>query len=309
MPLNFYLAPLHGITDHHFRRAFFTHFPGFDAAMAPFIASTPSERVRKLHFRDLQPADNAGICLIPQILSNDAPGMVTTAAILADMGYSEVNWNLGCPFPRVTNKTRGSGLLPHPGRIASILDHVCPQIRTEFSIKVRLGLHNPSEILSLIPLFNDYPLKKIIIHPRIGVQMYRGEVDLDGFAAACELSRQPVMYNGDIKTVRDYDLLQQRFPGVMEWMIGRWALRDPLLIGRIRGEAEVNPNPRIRAFHEELYRRYCMNLNGPHHILNKMKEIWQYLGDALPDKRDSVGKLTKCTTLDDYERIVKNIFE
>jgi tRNA-dihydrouridine synthase len=302
------LAPLHGVTDHLFRQAFFAHFPGFDSAMAPFIASTHSDRIRRLHFRDLMPAVNAGIHLIPQILSSDAPGMVKTASLLAGMGYDEVNWNLGCPFPRVTGKGRGSGMLPHPERIRSILDETCPLLQTALSIKLRLGLSDSAEILRLVPLFNEYPLKRIFIHPRIGVQMYRGDVDLERFGEALALSRHEVIYNGDIKTCADLAVLRQRFPRVREWMIGRWAIRDPFLPGRIKGLAdETDPVPRIRSFHEELYNRYCRALNGPHHVLNKMKEIWQYLGDALPQSRVELGKLAKSTTTGEYESWAERI--
>ena len=167
--------------------------------MAPFIATTRSARVNRNHIRDLLPDENPGYELIPQILSNDALGMIRTARILADLGYGELNWNLGCPFPRVTKKRRGSALLSEAGEIAAILEQFCAERPMDISVKLRLGWNDPQDILRLMPVLNEFPLSGVIIHPRTGIQMYEGDVDLDTFAMAAALCRHKVTYNGDIR--------------------------------------------------------------------------------------------------------------
>ncbi len=303
------LAPLHGITDCYFRSAYATHFPGFDELMAPFIPAASCTRPKSKHFRDLSGQRNANLKVIPQLLSNDAQGMVATAAILADMGYDEFNWNLGCPFPRVVSKRRGSGLLPHPDLIEEILDQVCSRIGIAMSIKLRLGWDDPQEILRLLPRLDRYPLKKIIIHPRTGIQMYSGDVDLDGFSRAMECTRHEVMYNGDIFSPDRFESLRKRFPQIREWMIGRWAICWPFLAGEIKGELpSVDPLQRIRDFHDELYYLYQKHLFGPVHVLNKLKEIWQYLGDSFQGQSADLKKINRCRDAESYEELVHGIF-
>ncbi|HKL86846.1 MAG TPA: tRNA-dihydrouridine synthase family protein, partial [Treponemataceae bacterium] len=220
-----YLAPLHGVTNYVYRNAVSRHFTGIDAAMAPFVNSINSETAyakgRGNHFKDLIAENNKGLHIIPQILSNDFKSFIETATSIKELGYSEVNWNLGCPFPMVTRKKRGSGLLPHPDIIEQFLSEICSKLDMHISVKVRLGLKEPTELTALMPIFNSFPLQKIIIHPRIGTQMYKGTVNIDGFSHAAKLSKHPVMYNGDITNAETFFSLQKRFPDITEWMIGR----------------------------------------------------------------------------------------
>lgn len=281
-----YLAPLHGVTNRVFRQAYFKHFSGFDAAMAPFIQSVRAGSRVATHFKDLLPGYDPACPVVPQILGNDASDFIDTARVMADLGYREVNWNLGCPYPMVTGKGRGSGLLPQPGRIDTFLGLVCAGSPLPVSVKVRLGFKDPQEILALMPVFNSHPLTKVIIHPRLASQMYEGQVDLQGFEHACALSLHQVMYNGDIRDVQTYETLAARFPAIQEWMLGRGAISDPFLPAGIQGLCDPGcrvPDPAdqgaiIKAFHDDLLDAYQDLLSGQKHVLDKMKEVWTFLG-------------------------------
>lgn len=308
-----YLAPLHGVTGHIYRNVYYRHFSGIDYVIAPFVSSLSSEKVyakgRGNHFKDLLPKNNPHFKLIPQILGNQASSFVQTAKAIQNLGYSEVNLNMGCPFQIVTKKKRGSGFLPHPDLIRPFLDEVCAQLTMEFSIKVRLGLSDPMELIHLMPLFNDYPLKKIIIHPRIGHQMYTGEVDLDLFEEAVGLSSHEIMYNGDIKNLATFEMLQARFPHIKEWMVGRWAIFNPFLPSLLKGEAlPDDPLRAVRSFHDDLNAAYKEILFGPKHVLDKMKEIWTYLGKSFAEVDGPRQNIIRAKTSDEYDRAVDAVF-
>ncbi len=303
------LAPLHGVTNWIFRKAYFHHFPGMDKAMAPFIASVNPAKPTAHHFKDLLPEVNQVIPLVPQILGNDATEFVATTKILADLGYAEVNWNLGCPFSMVAKKRRGSGLLPFPDLIEGFLGQACPRLCLPLSVKLRLGRKDPQDILDLMPILNSFPLKLVYIHPRVGTQMYRGEVDLDGFAAASRLCSHEVAYNGDIKDLRTFEMLRSRFPTVREWMIGRWAIFDPFLPGRIKGGPVATGRRGIlQAFHDELYADYRKVLFGPAHVMDKMKEVWTFIGKSFPNCEQLLARIAQAKTLVAYERAVDRVF-
>lgn len=309
MPLNLQLAPLHGITNRVFRNAFAKHFGGFDSAMAPFILSVHASDARGAHFKDLLPEYNARLPVVPQVLGNDADGFIATATIIAGLGYAEVNWNLGCPYPMVTNKKRGAGLLPHPPLVRQFLAVACSRSPLPVSVKLRLGLVAAGEIMEIMPVLNEFPLKRVIIHPRVGAQLYGGSVDLEGFSAAAELSAHPVTYNGDIRSVACLDSLRLRFPSVDEWMIGRGALSDPFLPGLLKGGV-LPPDPvgRFRAFHDELYFSYREVLEGQKHVLDKMKELWTYFGPSLPAEAEAYKALAKAMTFTAYEAAARHVF-
>lgn len=273
--------------------------------MAPFIQSVRAGSKVATHFKDLLPGYDHALPLVPQILGNDASGFVDTAVVLADLGYREVNWNLGCPYPMVTGKGRGSGLLPQPERVDAFLDQVCARSPIPVSVKLRLGFKDSKEILTLMPLLNRHPLVRVVIHPRLASQMYQGTVDLDGFELASARSTHPVMYNGDIRDIRVYETLSARFPGVQQWMLGRGAIADPFLPARMQGKAEPsNPAGIILAFHNDLLDGYQEILSGQRYVMDKMKEVWTFLGPWFsPDPR-WVKSIARSRTLDDYRNAV-----
>ena len=231
------LAPMQGLTELMFRKVYNTCFPGaLDLAISPFLSLTHGNLADAWKKIDdvLPEANQDSIPVIPQILGKEPIEFVELANRLHEIGYSEVNWNIGCPMRRVTAKHRGSGILPYPDEVRSILDYIMPRLRPALSVKMRLGLHSPDEIFNLIPILNDYPLLNITIHPRTGKQQYSGQVDLDTFEQTLPLLKHQVIYNGDLCTVADYRRLRQRFPKIQHYTIGRGILYDPLLPLKIK---------------------------------------------------------------------------
>lgn len=303
------LAPLRGLTDSTYRTVFSRFFPGFDSAVAPFITTYQGNSIRSSRLQDLLPENNLHLTIIPQILAKNPENFLKIANILADLGYEKVNWNLGCPYPMVANKKRGSGLLPHPDRIAAFLDTI-QSSPLSLSIKTRIGRAHPDEIMKLMSIFNQFPLTELIIHPRTGIQMYKGNVDLETFQACLEASDHPIVYNGDINTVNDYNQLSERFPTVAGWMIGRGALANPFLPGQIKGlSCNANHMQTLASFHDTLFHHYCENLSGPGHILGRIKGVWFYLSHSFVDGNKLLKKIQKTTRMSQYEHIVKSAFE
>ena len=305
------LAPMRGLTGHIYRNIFTRHFGGLDMAMAPFIPTVKAHRIKDSLVKDLRPEVNRLLPVVPQLIGRDPDDFVVMAEHLADMGYGELNWNLGCPWPMVVKRRRGSGLLRHPDLIEATLDRVVGHVRCRLSLKVRLGVEQPDQLLALVPLINRYELSEVIIHPRTARQMYDGKPDLDMFGRCLDAIDHPVAYNGDINSPEDFDRMSARFPQVHRWMLGRGVLADPFLALSIRGQPPVPADrcPRIHAFVGELYAVYREELFGPRPILGKMKELWLYLSRSFADGPRILKKIQRSQTLEEYERIVNTFFE
>lgn len=307
-----YLAPIRGLTDATFRETFRRHFRGFDAAVAPFINPQRKSLYDDKMLRDILPQHNGGgPPLVPQLLHTDSEQFLILAGRLAELGYRHVNWNLGCPAPMVAKKKRGSGLLPYPAKIVDILEKILPQLGMELSIKTRLGYHQLEELPALLPALDDFPLKEIIIHARLGRELYKGPTYPDGFAECLEKSRHTLVYNGDITDLETFRALAARFPAVDRWMIGRGALANPFLAEEIKGEPRESAErrkERIFAFHEELYAGYQERLSGPGHVLGKVKQLWIYLVDSFPGQEKTLKKILKSNKLEGFERAVDQLF-
>jgi len=298
---------MRGITTMHYRKAFVRHFGGLDAEMSPFIPTVNADKINPKLLRDVLPENNSGLPLIPQLIGNNAADFVNMAKALHDLGYKEVNWNLGCPHKPVRKKQRGSGLLPHPERVDALLEIICAESPCNISVKVRLGVSDKSELMSLIPILNRYPLSEVIVHPRTAEQMYDGKADLGAFALAFQELTRPVCYNGDINDLEFFQTLDKCFPNLGKFMLGRGLLANPFLCEVIKSGNPQTENAieRLGAFHDEVLANYQTVIDGDVPMLGKMKEFWAYPAQNLSNGRKFFKKIKKATRLPTYQQIVK----
>jgi tRNA-dihydrouridine synthase B len=279
------MAPFKGLTTKDFRNTHALYFGGLDEHLAPFVSGTGTRSISPAKLKDVIPLKENRCLTIPQIISTSAEEIVLFGKTLKDHGYDHINWNLGCPFPRIANKRRGCGMLPFPGEIDRILEKVYSGIPLSMSVKTRLGFYHPQEIMEVFAVLNRYPLREITIHPRIGTQVYRGEVDLQGFAACLETSRHPIIYNGDVYNLRQYHRLKGMFPAITAWMLGRGLLMNPFLALEIKGieVAEAEKRKRMLDFHLAFLPDGNTSASDKKKRLGCIKNIWYYMAGCFAD--------------------------
>ncbi len=308
--MNLYLAPVQGMTIAGYRNSFARIFGGIDAFYSPFVATADHKKISTSLLKDILPEHNAAqIKVIPQLLGNNGDDFRIFSSAIYEMGYKEINWNIGCPFPMVTNKKKGSGILPYPDMIENFLDIVCAHKPYTLTVKMRLGLDSFEEGLRVMEILNRYPLGGVIIHARTGIQMYTGSVDPDSFEALASACRHQITYNGDIFTYDDYIRVSKRFPYIKNFMLGRGALSDPFLPALIKGKT-VPPAHKmnmIREFHDEIYMYYQNILSGDKHLCDKMKEFWSYISVHTDRDGKLMKKIKKCHTSANYLQAVNQI--
>ena len=310
--MNFTLlaSPLQGYTDFRFRNAFNKFFGGIDTFYAPYIRLNGKLEIKAAYERDILPENNTEIELIPQIMTKDADEFIFTANYVQKLGYKELNWNLGCPYPMVTKRGMGSGLISDPEKINNILNKVHAESDIIVSMKMRLGYDNSDEIFQVFPILDKYPIKSIAIHPRIGKQLYKGEVDLDAFQRCSDSTGHKLYYNGDITSQERFTEIAERFPMIDHWMIGRGIIADPFLPGMIKNNTSEYPKNRIdtfRMFHDTLFNEYEQALSGPGHILTKMYHFWEYFSSSFNNSSKGLKKIKKAKSISAYEDAVSEI--
>jgi tRNA-dihydrouridine synthase B len=298
------LAPLHGFTDSSFRNVYFNHFHAFDEAMAPFISLTHGDKITPLKVRELLPEKNRFKSVIPQILGNEAGEFVLLCNYLSDvLGYTEVNWNLGCPIRGIVNKKRGCGILPYPELIHRLLEEIIPSISLKISVKLRLGLNSPDEFPAVMEVLNQFPLSNITLHPRIGVQQYEGSVLLDDFERMLPLIQHQLIYNGDIHTYDNFLSISNRFPAISSFMLGRGVFHNPFLPEMIRDRKSSLPSGTEQRFYN-----YYMELEDAtkaekQYWISKMKEYWKYFGAFVQVQENDLMILLRCKDEIEWNRL------
>ncbi len=312
MSITLLSSPLQGFTDFRFRNAFHKHFGGIDTFYSPYIKLNGKLVVKGSYERDILPENNNTLEVIPQIITNDAEEFLFVAKYVQQFGYKELNWNLGCPYPMVAKCGMGSGLISNTSQIEHILKRVHNETDIIVSMKMRMGYENPTEILDVFPILEQYPIKNIAIHARIGKQLYKGGVDLDSFQKCLDTSKQKIYYNGDITSVAKFKELQEGFPSIDHWMIGRGLIADPFLPSMIKNNTTEYPKNRFEifeAFHDEIYREYDAYLQGPTPIRMKMLGFWEYFSESFSNPQKTFKKIKKAGNSKNYEAAVKEIFK
>ena len=299
-------APLDGITKVVFRRVWAAHFGGADRYFIPFFSPTDQHILTDRDRREIDPANNGGLPLVPQVMTCRAKDFLWAAEVVVDMGYTEVNLNLGCPSGTVTAKGKGAGFLAKPEELDRFFDQVFSKVRMPVSVKTRLGIQEPEEFARLLEIYNRYPIACLTIHARVQKEKYRGPVHLDAFAQALAESRNPVCYNGDLRTAAEVEALSQRFPSVEAVMIGRGAVADPALLRKLRGGPAATKEE-LQAFTQDLYRAYQAFYGQVGTAAQRMREVWFYLIHLFDDAEKLNKQLRRFRTPAEYERIQAEI--
>ena len=301
-------SPLQSYTEYRFRNGIEKYFGGIDTYYAPYIRLNGKLEIKGNYQRDLDPKINFVKELIPQVMTNDPDEFLFVADYVKSLGYTELNWNLGCPYPMVTKRCMGSGLINDPQRIDAVLEKVHAESDIVVSMKMRMGYDNPLEILDVFPILDKYPIKNVAIHARIGKQLYKGDVDLVSFENCLDKTRHTIYYNGDICTVADFRRLQDQFPTIDNWMIGRGLIMDPFLPAMIKADTEVYPENRLElftAFIDELFDGYFNSLSGKSHVLIKMTSYWEYFAMSFPDAHKTFKRIKKAKSIEAYHDAVR----
>ncbi|MBQ2777822.1 MAG: tRNA-dihydrouridine synthase family protein, partial [Peptococcaceae bacterium] len=282
--MNFYFAPMEGVSGYIYRNAYQKYFHNIDRYFTPFIAPKKNHAMSSKEKNDVLPEHNVGMHVIPQILTNQAEYFLHTASVLSEMGYTEVNLNLGCPSSTVVSKKKGAGFLSEPDRLEHFLDDVTKgleRLNMKLSIKTRLGMRDVEEFADLLDLYNEFPLSELIIHPRLQTDLYNNTPNWEAFRQAVQTSTHRLCYNGDLFTLEAYQTFTEAFPETDTVMFGRGILRNPCLIDQIRRGAEVDYHL-IRMFHDDLLDGYTKAFSGDRPVLFKMKELWSHMFSLFP---------------------------
>ena len=301
LPIHF--APLQGFTESAYRLAHSKFAPGIHTYYTPFLRLEKGD-VRAKDLRDLQ--TEHPYHLVPQIIVRDVEEFNLLIKTVTDLGFNEIDINMGCPYPMQTKSGRGSGLLPQPEKVREILDAVSQAsaaTSTKFSIKMRLGLTSPEECLQLLPLLNSAPLAHITLHPRVGIQQYKGALDFETFDKFYSECKLPLIFNGDITDLKQIQYIETRYPKLAGIMIGRGLLANPILAAQYAGLPCGTATETLLKIHADIAADYARRLQGNAQILDKIRPFWTYVDLSKKTRK----KIEKSKTLEEYLKAVNEL--
>ena len=310
--LKILFAPLQGYTTGIYRKAHAEIFGGVDAYYAPFLR-IENGKPREKDLRDLDAST------IPQIIANGVDEFKSLANALITKGYTEIDFNMGCPFPMQVNRHRGAGLLSDKQAVQVIMDEIKKlssaangTAPVKFSVKMRLGQNSPDEAFALLPILNETPLAHITIHPRLGKQQYKGAIDFNAFERFYNECTHPLVYNGDITSVSQICEMERRYPKLTGVMIGRGLLAQPSLAAEYKGLCDTNCATSSQCFlgkilqmHDIIFDYACKTYQGDSQILSHIQIFWEYLEPNIPKK--IFKRIKKAGKLNEYNEAIAQL--
>lgn len=300
--MQYYFAPLEGVTDRIYRQLHSRYFPGVDRYYLPFLSPTVHRALTPREAVELPPADTLSYCAIPQLLTKNAEDFLWMAQQCADRGYSQVNLNLGCPSGTVTAKGKGAGMLRDLQALDSFLYEVYKAAPLPISVKTRIGFDDPGEFPAIMEIFNRYPICQLIIHPRVRTAFYKGAVHTQSFGYAAQIAKMPLCYNGDLWSKTHIQVVQSAFPEVKALMLGRGLVGNPAML---TGQADMAVFER---FYAELFDAYAEGFGGARNAMFRLKEHWSYLMPHFDNEEKLAKRLRKTTDQAEYKAITREIF-
>ena len=301
--MRYYFAPMEGITDSIYRQLHHKYFSGVDRYYMPFLSPTIHRQLTHKEDRELPFADTVSFAAVPQILTKVAEDFLWAAQVCVDRGYNEVNLNVGCPSGTVVSKGKGSGMLRDINALDAFLEEVFSHSPLPISVKTRLGLENKEDFSSILDVYNRYPIKELTINPRTRKQFYDGRLHMEIFQYALENSKNPLCFNGELRTYSQVIDFSRSFPQIDAVMIGRGLIADPgmLMSGGTTQES-------LKAFTDELTEAYISAFGGARNAMFRMKENWSFLRHRFDGSERLWKQLRKTTDLAEYRAITAEIF-
>lgn len=314
----FYMAPMEGVTTYVFRNVFEKHYGGIDKYYTPFVANSKLKGREKSEVsRETNTCEN----LIPQILVNNENTFLCIAGQLEDMGYREVNLNIGCPSRTVTAKGRGAGLLDDLFALEKFLDNIFDKCNVDISIKTRIGISSLNEWEDILRVYKNFPIKELIIHTRLLDEMYTGNGHIESFKMAKEMLDVPLCYNGEIKDEDSFNMLKNECMDVEAVMLGRGLVSDLMLAWKLKNlenksakDETTFENTNVEKvddkfvkFHNDLLDEYVKVMPGETPVLFKMKELWGFWGKYFCIDSKGLKEIRKAKRVDQYKNIINEI--
>ena len=300
--MRYYFAPMEGLTDQVYRQLHRQYFPGLDRYYTPFFSPTVHRALTPREARELPPADPTGPEVVPQILTKAPEDFVWMSSQCAQLGYREINLNLGCPSGTVTAKGKGSGMLRDPAALDRFLEEIFAGSALPISIKTRIGFSQPEEFSEILDILGKYPICELTVHPRVREDFYKKPLHPEAFRMAWERKIAPLCYNGDVESPAEAEAIGRQYPGLSAVMVGRGLVKDPGMFTPGGTTAQA-----LEGFMDALFDQYHQMFGSARNTMFRMKEHWGMLVTRFEGSEKLAKQLRKTTDLAHFRDITHQL--
>ncbi len=307
-----FLAPMAGVTDTAYR--IIAHDMGCPLCYAEMVSSQGIhfKNERTLSMLQSEPAERP---LAMQIFAASPEMAAEAAAYVEELGTADIlDFNMGCPAPKIVKNGEGSALMRDPERATAILTAIRKAVKMPLSVKMRIGWDESSiNVVDLAKRAEAAGVDAITVHGRTREQFYRGHADWEKIGEVRRAVSIPVIANGDVRTYDDLDRIRE-VTGCEAVMVGRAAQGNPWIFRQLThylrtGERLPGPTMRERAEvivrHLDLLLKYKGDYVGP----REMRKHATWYTRGIVHGAILRDLFNKATTREDFLAILAEYFD
>ena len=307
-----FLAPMAGVTDTAYR--IIAHDMGCPLCYAEMVSSQGIhfKNERTLSMLASEPAERP---LAMQIFAASPEMATEAAAYVEELGTADIlDFNMGCPAPKIVKNGEGSALMRDPEHATAILTAIRKAVKMPFTVKMRIGWDESSiNVVDLAKRAEAAGVDAITVHGRTREQFYRGHADWEKIGEVRRAVSIPVIANGDVRTYDDLDRIRE-VTGCEAVMVGRAAQGNPWIFRQLThylrtGERLPGPTMRERAEvivrHLDLLLKYKGDYVGP----REMRKHATWYTRGIVHGAILRDLFNKATTREDFLAILAEYFD
>lgn len=303
------LAPMAGVTDLPFRLLCKEHGVGLVcmemvSAKAIYYKNKNTEQLLEIYPQE-RPVSL-------QLFGSDADIIAEMAAKIEDRPFDILDFNMGCPVPKVVNNGEGSALMKNPKLVEEILTKLVRAVKKPVTVKIRKGFDEEHvNAVEIAKIAESCGVAAVAVHGRTRQQYYSGHADWDIIRQVKEAVQIPVIGNGDLHTAEDVCRMKEQ-TGCDGFMIGRGAQGNPWIFEQILHKLETGedlPRPTVQEVTEMVLRhaRLQVEIKGEY---TGMREIRKHAAWYTAGYRNSSklrGKINEVETIQQLEELFAGI--
>ena len=306
-----FLAPMAGVTDTAYR--IIAHDMGCPLCYAEMVSS------QGIHFKNertlsMLQSEAAERPLAMQIFANSPEMAAEAAAYVEELGCADIlDFNMGCPAPKIVKNNEGSALMLDPAKAFAILQAIRKAVKMPFTVKMRKGWDDEHvNVVEMAKLAEAAGADAIAVHGRTREQFYRDKADWEIIAKVKKSVKIPVIANGDVRSCADLKAILE-VTGADGVMVGRAAQGNPWIFKQLThflrtGEELPGPTIAERAEvivrHLDLLLKYKGDYVGP----REMRKHATWYTRGITHGAILRDKFNKATTRADFVAIIKEYF-
>ncbi len=300
------LAPMAGVTDLPFRLLCREQGAGLVcmemvSAKAIYYNNRNTEELLAVHPKE------GPVSL--QLFGSDPEIVAQMAARIEERPFSILDFNMGCPVPKVVNNGEGSALMRNPRLVEELLTKLVKAVKKPVTVKIRKGFDgehaNAAEIARIA---EGCGAAAVTVHGRTREQYYSGRADWDIIRQVKEAVKIPVIGNGDVTCPEAAKALLET-TGCDGVMIGRAAQGNPWIFREVvhfLKTGDILPRPDNGEKREVILRHAAMLLEvkGEYTAVREMRRHLAWYTAGMPHSARLRGAINSLETMKELMEFV-----